>query len=97
MNIACPKCGHRENIFERELDRLRQRGGDLGIYTGGAIKEIEAAQLLQISDETLRGYRKGLSPEVAPCRYFKNAGGGISYRLEDLASFCVGDLGGENR
>lgn len=97
MNIACPKCGYRENIFERELDRLRERGDDLRIYTGGAIRETEAAQLLQISYETLRGYRKGLTPDVAPCRFFKNAAGGISYRIEDLASFYIGNLGGENR
>ena len=97
MSGACPKCGYRENIFDRELDRLRQHARDLNIYIGGAIKERDAARLLDLSYETLRAYRKGLTPDVAPCRYFKNAGGGISYRLEDLASFCVGDLSGENR
>ena len=88
---ACPVCGYRDNVRERERARLEKRALDLGIYIGGPIKEREAAAILEIAPETLRDYRKGMAPEDVPCRYVRNRAGAISYYLEDLADFCAGE------
>ena len=88
---ACPNCGYCDPVRERELARLRDRARVLGIHADGPIKEREAAELVEIPFETFRHYRKGETPESAPCRYVRNRAKAISYRIEDLADFCAGE------
>lgn len=98
MSAVCPACRRALDSGpdylppeqEAAIVRLRERGRMLGIETGGKIREGNAGQLLEKSGETLRDWRKDLSPDEAPLRYYRDGKGNVYYLLEDLAAFDIG-------
>lgn len=93
VTTPCPRCGgsgEAPDPLAREIERLRVHARALNIWSDGRIREGAAAELLGLRPETLRDYRKSLSPDEAPIRYMRDGRRGVWYRLDDLAAFTIG-------
>lgn len=89
MTIPCRGCPFVDDPLAEKVRRLHQVGRELNIVTQLPLREGDAARLIGRSGETLRDWRKGLSPDEAPLRYRKDPRGGVRYSIEDVAAFLI--------
>lgn len=83
--------------YERKRAAWKQRAKEAQIPSH-IVREGQAAQFLGKSRETLRDWRKTLSPDEAWPRYRRDGRGGVFYTLDDLIDYLIeGIKGGESR